>query len=280
MLNYLAICVLVIFYSNAEESHNIFVRGSTDYKVQFSLRDDDIEMVSENELIPFHIDDKIYKFHELNKICKKEYFRTIRARSLVHRYYKQNQQPNVIKLIRHNRKITTRSQIPFSKHWQHRRQVDIEKEEEYDYDALINEYYAEAIREEMSNETYHVVKIDSNGTGLMQRLKSIATFNIKLEKLNHRQARQVIAKRIWNISQIWLLIYVVVAIPIWCTLGWCCCCLYCKCFKAHETINNARIYLRLNPPGVLRDKSGDIVYEPSDKEKETYEELDHLIKTL
>ncbi|KAI8425173.1 hypothetical protein MSG28_006998 [Choristoneura fumiferana] len=101
----------------------------------------------------------------------------------------------------------------FSKHWQHRRQVDIEKEEEYDYDALINEYYAEAIREEMSNETYHVVKI-----------------------------------------------------------GWCCCCLYCKCFKAHETINNARIYLRLNPPGVLRDKSGDIVYEPSDKEKETYEE--------
>lgn len=47
----------------------------------------------------------------------------------------------------------------------------------------------------------------------MQRLKSIATFNIKLEKLQHRQAREVIAKRIWNISQIWLLIYVIVAIP-------------------------------------------------------------------
>lgn len=67
MLNYLVICVLVVCHSNAEESHDISVRGSTDYKVQIFLGDDDIEMVSQDELIPFQIDDKINKFYELNK---------------------------------------------------------------------------------------------------------------------------------------------------------------------------------------------------------------------
>ncbi|KAH9636660.1 hypothetical protein HF086_003478 [Spodoptera exigua] len=62
--------------------------------------------------------------------------------------------------------------------------------------------------------------------------------------------------------------------------GWCCCCLCCKFFKPRQTIEEAKRYVVSYPPGILKTKSGEILYEPTDREKECYEEFQHFIKIL
>lgn len=62
--------------------------------------------------------------------------------------------------------------------------------------------------------------------------------------------------------------------------GWCCCCLYCKAFKPKRTIENAKKYLILNPPGVVNVKGKEIVYDPTEDEKDAYEEFEHMIRTI
>ncbi|XP_045776679.1 uncharacterized protein LOC123875067 isoform X2 [Maniola jurtina] len=63
--------------------------------------------------------------------------------------------------------------------------------------------------------------------------------------------------------------------------GWCCCCLFCKSFKPTQTIDEAKMFLEANPPGVLQDKKGGIIfYEPTSNERECYEKFGHLIRTI
>ncbi|XP_063367525.1 uncharacterized protein LOC134655942 [Cydia amplana] len=121
---------------------------------------------------------------------------------------------------------------------------------------------------EEKSKTHHIVEIDANKTESEDR-----TYLTRI-------ARDISAYRVWSIVQIWLIIYIVLAIPLWCTIGRCCCCLVCKRFKAQETIREAKLYAMWNPPGVLRKSTGDVIYTPSEREKEAYEELEHLIRTL
>lgn len=62
--------------------------------------------------------------------------------------------------------------------------------------------------------------------------------------------------------------------------GWCCCCLLCKSFKPKKIIEEAKIFLEVNPPGVFKHRGGVIYYEPSEKEKDCFDKLEHVIRTI
>lgn len=37
---------------------------------------------------------------------------------------------------------------------------------------------------------------------------------------NHRQSPRVLAARLWRIAKIWFMVYLVIAVPLWCTRGY------------------------------------------------------------
>ncbi|XP_061722094.1 uncharacterized protein LOC133528655 [Cydia pomonella] len=239
MLIYILLIIIVItqtYSSSTDHSQNKIVRRKTDYKVNISMVDDDIEM--DRKFI--HLSNRTSK---LSKNYKKSHS-TLQYRSL--------DSKNKIVM---NPKATKPS---------HNTSRDM-----YQNNSSIRSNYGDAKSEEKSEKTPRIWEIDVNKT-----VSGGDRTNLT------RAAREISPDRVWSIIQIWLLIYIVLAIPLWCTIGRCCCCLVCKCFKAQETIREAKLYAMWNPPGVLRKSAGDVLYTPSEREKEAYEELEHLIRTL
>ncbi|PZC75495.1 hypothetical protein B5X24_HaOG206036 [Helicoverpa armigera] len=181
-----------------------------------------------------------------------------------------------------------------------KREIKRNYETEYDYDQLINEYYDEADSESLSGNAYHMrnsgFEVSEYGTfPALKRIFLISpTTNCSEERgigiealkclyedyMEQRQSMNEVLARFWSIFGVWIIVYLVIAIPLWCTRGWCCCCLRCKFFKPRQTIEEAKKYVVLYPPGIFKTKSGIIYYEPTERERECYEEFEHFIKTL
>ncbi|XP_049877492.1 uncharacterized protein LOC126374810 isoform X2 [Pectinophora gossypiella] len=166
----------------------------------------------------------------------------------------------------------------------------------YDYDEFLNEYYEETLYEDRLNETYHPIAVqpspylhllkklvsmdiassprDANGVGLK------AVHRLFVDYKNQQCPNKELSDRLWKMLKIWFFIYLVVAVPVWSTTGWCCCCLCCKFFKPQKTIEEAKLYLIQNPPGILKTRKGQTLYEPTDNERECYAEFEHLISII
>ncbi|XP_026745952.1 uncharacterized protein LOC113507288 [Trichoplusia ni] len=176
-----------------------------------------------------------------------------------------------------------------------------ENETEYDYDSLLDEYYEQEKNESRSKDTYQIKKTVLSDYGAINMVKTILLLRTETENCtqnvkgigfhaikclihdynNERQLTKDISARMWKIIQIWFLVYLAIAVPVWCTRGWCCCCLRCKFFKPQQTIEEAKKYVVMYPPGVFKKKNGELImYDPSPREKECYEEFKHFIKTL
>ncbi|XP_053613998.1 uncharacterized protein LOC128677289 isoform X2 [Plodia interpunctella] len=141
---------------------------------------------------------------------------------------------------------------------------------------------------------------DTNSPALLRTIKSLFTFdphcknctaeeltNIGLKSIccialdyQRGEAPRVLAARLWRVVKIWTLVYLFIALPLWCMKGWCCCCLCCKFFRPRETIEEAKSYLLKNPPGVLAVNNKEIRYHPSESERDACEEFEHLLRTI
>ncbi|KAJ8977157.1 hypothetical protein NQ317_015480 [Molorchus minor] len=80
---------------------------------------------------------------------------------------------------------------------------------------------------------------------------------------------------------VWIVIYVVVAIPCWCQYGWCCCCFQCKFCKPREQIDEVKRFVAENPVGVYHDEEGNkITYKATNYEKYAQKKLEKEIDRL
>ncbi|KAL7298276.1 hypothetical protein TKK_0008628 [Trichogramma kaykai] len=98
------------------------------------------------------------------------------------------------------------------------------------------------------------------------------------------------AARLWKILKIWLIIYVIIAVPCWCTRGWCCCCCRCKSCFPYRMIDYEKQYYAKNPPGILVEKlpkgkekaeeQAPIKYEATLYEEDAYADFESAIRHL
>ncbi|XP_014258870.1 uncharacterized protein LOC106672179 [Cimex lectularius] len=54
----------------------------------------------------------------------------------------------------------------------------------------------------------------------------------------------------------WLIVYAVIAIPLWLVKGWCCCCCRCKICFPELIAEEVKTYIVRNPPGVITLANG------------------------
>ncbi|XP_045776678.1 uncharacterized protein LOC123875067 isoform X1 [Maniola jurtina] len=158
--------------------------------------------------------------------------------------------------------------------------VEVENCTNYNYDYLVKEYDNDDkdVIESNWNTTYTENSLPSNCS--VEERSSWKSIRFSLYDVWSRKQTMILS-RLWKIVKVWFVIYLVVAVPLWCTRGWCCCCLFCKSFKPTQTIDEAKMFLEANPPGVLQDKKGGIIfYEPTSNERECYEKFGHLIRTI
>ncbi|XP_044744680.1 uncharacterized protein LOC123306647 [Coccinella septempunctata] len=87
--------------------------------------------------------------------------------------------------------------------------------------------------------------------------------------------------RLGKILVIWFIVYVIIAVPMWCTRGWCCCCCRCKFCRPRNRIEWIKEYFMQNPVGVVHDDYGNrIEYHPTKYEKYYYSNLEKELKKL
>ncbi|XP_006621880.1 uncharacterized protein LOC102678180 [Apis dorsata] len=170
-------------------------------------------------------------------------------------------------------------------------------EEAYDYDQFKKEY-EEQIKK--FNETLNITeeeKLEEHTMKALQKLVDFKNcteeskkFNITLMDClmyNYEQQKDkpIIKKtlqKIWLIIKIWFLIYICLAIPLWCQKGWCCCCLPFKfCFPKKRILFAKQFYVN-NPPGVYKKdpKKEELTYEPTEFEEDMYEKLEAAIRNI
>ncbi|CAH1637661.1 unnamed protein product [Spodoptera littoralis] len=283
-----------------QDTYNVLLKDDKDYKVDLMISDDDYEMIDEKHLKEFKIDKEKYKFKELDEIARSENFEVFKVKA---KMVKQPYEPSlqIISAKGNEEKKLTMYPEPRSITKTNKRQIETETEETYDYDELVNEYNDEANEESQSSNAYHMSKAVNTISqyGIWNELMKLLSFRSDVtncsyvdgigliamkclieDYINHRYTLRDVMARLWRIFFVWFLVYLAVAIPLWCTRGWCCCCLCCKFFKPRQTIEEAKRYVVLYPPGIFKTKSGEILYEPTEREKECYEEFQHFIKIL
>ncbi|KAF2881692.1 hypothetical protein ILUMI_24474 [Ignelater luminosus] len=177
-------------------------------------------------------------------------------------------------------------------------------DKDYDYNALKAEYdfnlqsfrknklflnYNETKDEETVKEAVEVIfkgettsknctEADRKGIGL-KAAKCI--WNDLTKKGLNKKERKTIFRRITTIIFIWLLVYLLVAIPCWCQRGWCCCCFQCKFCKPRERIDVAKKYLLDNPIGVYHTPEYEkVTYTPTNYEKYAQKRLEKALMKL
>lgn len=295
--------VQIINAGLVHNSYDIKLEDKVDFIVNELLKQDDYEMIKDNELEQFTIEDKENKLYDLHKLASKEYKRNAELKTPKREWFKgttprlpvitdltfalltmyQTERNSITKRKASN---TGQDKIDFP----------------YNYYDFIKEYYDESLEEAHSNHTFHPSSSNETKKSIPASIKDIIKFNTKTRNCTeeeikhigfkavnciiqdykkHKEPSKVLAKRLFRIITIWFLVYVVVAIPLWCTRGWCCCCLFCKFFKPRETIDKAKIYFVKNPPGILTSSNGEQKkYDPTEYEVHSYEEFDHFITTL
>ncbi|XP_028170482.1 uncharacterized protein LOC114360111 isoform X2 [Ostrinia furnacalis] len=178
----------------------------------------------------------------------------------------------------------------------HKRTLNGNTDNDYDYEHLLDEYYEESLNESKENKSYRIFGKDAESSfaNNMRKFMNIKNKNCSQEDIginaikclfvdyyNRKQPLNVFVGRLWTIIRVWFILYIVLAIPLWCMKGLCCCCFFCRIFKPHQTIAEAKSYFITNPPGLLKTTKGhEVLYEPTKNERDAYEEFEHLIRTI
>ncbi|KAF9414037.1 hypothetical protein HW555_007915 [Spodoptera exigua] len=263
-----------------QDTYNVLLKDDKDYEVDLIITDNDYEMIDEKHLKDYKLDKEKYKFEELDKMAERENLKVSKLRAkIVKQPYEANLHTISVKGNNNKTKLTTSTE-PRLITKTSKRQIEPENDEDYDYDELVNEYNEQAINESQVQQCVSHKSTDTTNCSYEEGIGLIAVKCLIEDYVNHRQTLREVMGRLWRIFLIWFLVYLAVAIPLWCTRGWCCCCLCCKFFKPRQTIEEAKRYVVSYPPGILKTKSGEILYEPTDREKECYEEFQHFIKIL
>ncbi|KAL0269414.1 UNVERIFIED_CONTAM: hypothetical protein PYX00_007158 [Menopon gallinae] len=98
---------------------------------------------------------------------------------------------------------------------------------------------------------------------------------------NHEMSGKQVFMALINLICVWILIYLSIAIPLWCIKGWGCCCITWKYCKPKKMVEEVQEYIAQNPPGVFINENGEEEhYAPSLKEKELYDSINKKILKL
>ncbi|XP_023309947.1 uncharacterized protein LOC111691408 [Anoplophora glabripennis] len=170
----------------------------------------------------------------------------------------------------------------------------------YDYNSLKKEYEKNIKAAEKSNDTvrYSTVKEEES---IKESVKAMFDFKktprnctveeskgiglgamecFWMEMKKPKIKNHVFAKAI-RIIIIWVLLYVVIAVPCWCQYGWGCCCCRCKFCRPRENILEVQKFFAENPVGVYHDENGKVFnYKPTSYEKYAYKKLEQQLNKL
>ncbi|XP_046401639.1 uncharacterized protein LOC124167694 [Ischnura elegans] len=184
-----------------------------------------------------------------------------------------------------------------------KKSVNSSEADEYNYDELMNEYYGEVYEIEKDGATYNYTENNKTEETVADSLHTITDFkspvnctveeqrNIGFQALHclwhdlwHADTPGVkskLLKRAMVVIGIWIAIYLLIVIPLWCTKGWCCCCCRCKLCYPRRVVLNAKKYMYKNRPGEITLADGETeYYEPTKYEREAYRRLQRSIKNF
>lgn len=95
------------------------------------------------------------------------------------------------------------------------------------------------------------------------------------------QTRSRAVNKLILILTIWICVYLIIAIPLWCQYGWCCCCCRCKFCRPVEQIEDVKKFFAINPLGVYHDHEGTkYEYKPTAYEKYAHKNLEQALQSL
>ncbi|KAF5271759.1 hypothetical protein FQA39_LY08082 [Lamprigera yunnana] len=174
-------------------------------------------------------------------------------------------------------------------------------QEDYDYESLKAEFKYNLLKDKQSNKTLkyietkeeesfkdavnvivHQKKInctaeDEKGIGA-SAVKCLVKGILSSDTTKKDQYR--LLHRIKRVILIWLFIYIIIAVPLWCERGWGCCCCQCKFCRPRERIEKAKKYLMDNPVGTYTVNKKKIYYTPTNYEKYAYKNLEKKLMKL
>lgn len=115
---------------------------------------------------------------------------------------------------------------------------------------------------------------EMNGIGL----GAVECFWMEMKK--PRMKSRVFEKAI-RIIVVWIILYIVVAVPCWCQYGWGCCCCRCRFCRPRENISEVQKFFAENPVGVYHDEKGNVYnYKPTAYEIYAYRKLERELNKL
>ncbi|KAG7298049.1 hypothetical protein JYU34_018819 [Plutella xylostella] len=268
---------------------SISFEDNAEFKIDVPINEDDYEMIDLRHVAKVDISDKL---QELKKIASMEYARTQGGGRII-REWLAGTEPTVASEFT----IELTHKNPLNK-----RELDSKTEEEvYNYIQLLEDYYEDAVQEAAANGSYHPGSQDKSESNLMHVLKQLVNFDtdtrncteeeiknigikalncIYQESVNQTEDPTLLAERFGRIVKIWFFVYVAVAVPLWCTKGWCCCCLFCELCRPRARIARCRRYLAAHPPGALRTPRGHLAYQPTAAELDAHAEFEHAVRMV
>ncbi|XP_060518717.1 uncharacterized protein LOC132697329 [Cylas formicarius] len=172
----------------------------------------------------------------------------------------------------------------------------------YDYEGFKAEYEQEIKEMAKKNDTLKYSEIKEEETP-NEAVKTLIDFSAKnctsddLKSMSINSARCLwlemkkphfdkrerlnLLEKLAKLVAIWFIIYLLIALPLWCQYGWCCCCCRCKFCRPLEQIDEVKTFFENNPVGVFRDETGKVfAYEPTDYEKYAQKKLQKAIYSL
>lgn len=172
-------------------------------------------------------------------------------------------------------------------------------DESYDYKDLKKEFEANVAKEKKSNESWtYTEPTEINAPkGLMKTLISPSensTLNCSesrklglelvqclISDLGKPKMRSKALDKLLRVFIVIIFVYLVIAIPLWCQYGWCCCYCRCKFCRPLEEIEEVKKFFVENPLGVYIDKEGQRhEYKPSVYEKYSHKKLSQALQSL
>ncbi|CAG9863411.1 unnamed protein product [Phyllotreta striolata] len=181
-----------------------------------------------------------------------------------------------------------------------KREDQVSTEDNYDYNKLKEQFDNEVKQASVSNETVNYTNVkedesikDSIKTFLdigkepknctNEERKGIGLGAIECLWADFRKPklRNHLLEKVIRIALIWFIVYLVIAIPLWCQYGWCCCCCRCAICRPLEQIEEVKRFCAQNPPGTYHDEDGNATkYEPTRFEKYAQKALEKQLRDM
>lgn len=172
-------------------------------------------------------------------------------------------------------------------------------DQSYDYKDLKNEFENNLKEIKKSNETMEYIETtqETAPKGLLKALISSAsndtlncTYSDKfglsavkclISDLGQPKLRSKALDKLFRIMLVVFFVYLVIAIPLWCQYGWCCCCCRCKFCRPLDEIEDVKKFFVENPIGIYHDKEGNKhEYKPTIYERYAHKKLSQALESL